>query len=354
VLIGPDPGGDVVDRLDDVLRPVVADQTVRPLRGVAANRHRRVDQQIEPVDRLFDPRAALGPDGAVVFAACQDLLYRIGRSRQSASRRRGGEVRRLVREEIGAAALGQDVAGAGIGAAVFRQSLCVTGRRQDPVEIDLGLGGDQVAGAVFADLQPVDLLKAARTVREKALPRLPLGRIGERAFLFPGRAVRLGCHVRQRVEAVLGTQFDRVDRLVGGALPLLVHMSAGIDVTIRWAVELGGVGFERMCAELLDIDGDRCCQALRAQHIETRRRTVRVREQGQPVLRSRLVGGDEWRGVLNCGIGSRQMSDPSFPCHAVRPLRLYCADRIPLDQGNLQRKTLFGGLIPVDHSPIGD
>src|SRR6516162_3470608 len=55
LLVGPDPRGDVVDRVDDVLWPIIADQAMRSLRGVAANRYRRVDKKIEPIDRLFDP-----------------------------------------------------------------------------------------------------------------------------------------------------------------------------------------------------------------------------------------------------------------------------------------------------------
>jgi len=56
----------------------------------------------------------------------------------------------------------------------------------------------------------------------------------------------------------------------------VVDMPSGVDVAVRRAVELGSVGFERMRAELLDIDGDRRCQALRAQHVEPRRGGVRI------------------------------------------------------------------------------
>jgi hypothetical protein len=55
-----------------------------------------------------------------------------------------------------------------------------------------------------------------------------------------------------------------------------VHAPGAVDVAVGWAVKLGRVGFERMRAELIDIDGGRRCQALRAQHIEPRRRAVWV------------------------------------------------------------------------------
>ena len=171
---------------------------------------------------------------------------------------------------------------------------------------------------MLADLYPVDLLKAARPVREEALPCPRLGGIGECAFLLPGRAVRLKRHVGQRVEPVLRTQFDLVDRLVVGALPLLVQLPGIVDVTVRRAVEFGRVGFERMRAELFDIDGDRRSQALRAQHVEPRRRAVGVHQRREIMLRPRLVGGDQRRRVLDGGVGTGQMGDPRFACHAVR------------------------------------
>jgi hypothetical protein len=49
-----------------------------------------------------------------------------------------------------------------------------------------------------------------------------------------------------------------------------VHASGAVDVAVRRTVELNHIGFERMRAELFDIDGDRCCQALWAQNVEPR------------------------------------------------------------------------------------
>ena len=70
-------------------------------------------------------------------------------------------MRGLIREEIDAPALGCKFACSGIGAAVSLQTLRVTGGRQNTIEVDLGLLGDQVSNTPLADLQPVDLLEAA-------------------------------------------------------------------------------------------------------------------------------------------------------------------------------------------------
>src|SRR5262249_44598642 len=53
-----------------------------------------------------------------------------------------------------------------------------------------------------------------------------------------------------------------------------------------------------MRAELFDINRDRRGQSLRAQHVESCRRAVAVREKGQPLLRSCLVG----RNPANVGL----------------------------------------------------
>ena len=43
LFVRPNMRGDVVDRVDDVLWTIIADHAVRPLGGIAANRHGRVD-----------------------------------------------------------------------------------------------------------------------------------------------------------------------------------------------------------------------------------------------------------------------------------------------------------------------
>src|SRR5581483_842024 len=52
LLVRPDARADVLHRIDQVLVAVVADHAVLALRGVAADGHAGVDQQVEPVRRL--------------------------------------------------------------------------------------------------------------------------------------------------------------------------------------------------------------------------------------------------------------------------------------------------------------
>jgi hypothetical protein len=192
---------------------------------------------------------------------------------------------RLVREEVDATTVGWNVTSTSVRALSGWQTLCITGRREDAIEVDIGGSGDQISRALLADLQPVDLLEAARAVGEEALPRLRFGGVGERAFLLPGSAVRLYRRIRQGIEPIFGGSSTLVYRLVAGALPLLVHVSVTVDVAVWRAVELGRVGFEGMGAELLDIDGDRRGQALCEQHVEPWRRAI-----GQPMPLSVLAG----------------------------------------------------------------
>src|SRR5207244_13282726 len=56
-LVGPHARDDVLDRVDDVLVAVVAHLSVRTLGGVAADRQRGVDEEVEPVHRLLDARS---------------------------------------------------------------------------------------------------------------------------------------------------------------------------------------------------------------------------------------------------------------------------------------------------------
>src|SRR6266852_1985866 len=67
-LVRPYARDDVVDGIDDVLVTVVAELPVRALRGVAADRQRGVDQEIEPVHRLLDAGTALRPDRPSVLS----------------------------------------------------------------------------------------------------------------------------------------------------------------------------------------------------------------------------------------------------------------------------------------------
>jgi hypothetical protein len=109
---------------------------LRTLGGVAADRQARIDQQVEPVGGLLDLRAALRPDRAQVFSARENGLDVVGDLGQNRTRRRRGEMRRLVRKEVLAADLGGDIAVADIGAASRRQALGVAAWRRNAVEVD--------------------------------------------------------------------------------------------------------------------------------------------------------------------------------------------------------------------------
>ncbi len=215
----------------------------------------------------------------------------------------------FVGKEVLAAGLGRNIAFAHVGPAVGRQALGVAGGRQRAIEIDVGDGRDQVAQAVHADGEPIDLLEAARAVRKEALPRLLRWRAGAGALLLPGAAVGLARHIGQGIEAILRTKLDLVDRLVGRAGAFLVEPALGIEVAVRRAVELDGVGFQRVCREALHVDRHRLGQALAPQHVEALLAPVGVGAGRQPVFLARLVGGDQGRRVLDRGGGAGEMGD---------------------------------------------
>ena len=106
VLVRPDARGDEIDRIDQVLGAVIADHAVRTLGRVPAQRQRRVQQQVQPVERLFDARTALRPDRAGIVAARQRGLHDVDDPRQAKTRRMLAEMRGTVWEEILAERLG--------------------------------------------------------------------------------------------------------------------------------------------------------------------------------------------------------------------------------------------------------
>src|SRR5215813_9531337 len=69
--VRPDARQDVVYRIDDVAVAIVADGTVRPLRGIADDGHGSVDEQVQPVAGFLHKRAALEPDGAGVLPVAE-------------------------------------------------------------------------------------------------------------------------------------------------------------------------------------------------------------------------------------------------------------------------------------------
>ena len=217
LLVGPDPRRNVLDRVGEVLGAVIADLAVRTLRGVAADRHGRIHQQVEPIGRLLDLRASLGKDRAVVFSAGENPACGVGEPRQRRARRRLAEVEGLVGEKILAADFRRDVAFADIGAARSRQAFGVSAGRQHAVEIHVGERGDQIADAGRADRQAVDLLEAARSVRIKTLSRL-LGRRARCRCILPpmaGRPPAVPCRETDTGRPRAGFQSQRPACLAG-------------------------------------------------------------------------------------------------------------------------------------------
>src|SRR3954453_22185913 len=226
---------------------------MRTLGRVAAQRQRRIEQQVEPVERLLEARTALRTDRTGIGAGGERGLHYVDDPRQAKPGRMLAEMWGTVREEILAERLGRNVALADIGALAGRQPLLVPGRRQDAEEVDLGIGRHEIAGAVLADAQPIDLLDRPAAVRKERLPALVRGRDLLDAVGIPGTAIGLARHVRQGIETIVRAQLDFIHGLVAGALTLAVKIPPGVEVTVRRAVKLGGVGLERMGAELLDI-----------------------------------------------------------------------------------------------------
>lgn len=111
---------------------------------------------------------------------------------------------RLIGKEAIAARLGFDIASADILALIGGEAFAEATRRHDAIELDLGDIRDQVADALGADLQPIDLFKAARAIGKEALPRFLVGGEGIGTFVVPGLAVDLPRHIGQRIDAVLG------------------------------------------------------------------------------------------------------------------------------------------------------
>ena len=80
-----------------------------------------------------------------------------------------------------------------------------------------------------------------------------------------------------------------------------------------------GIGFQRMRAELFDINRRRRRKALRAEHVEAGWTAVRVGPGGQAVQGARLVAGHQRRAVADGGIGAGQIGDARFVGHIVYP-----------------------------------
>jgi hypothetical protein len=312
LLVGPNARGDVFNGIGEVLRSVVADFAVGTLRGIAANRHGRIHQQVEPVSRLLNLWASLREDRAVIFPAGENASRRVGEPRQCRARRRLADVERLVGEKVLAADFRRNIAFTPVGPARGRKALGVTAGRQHAVKVDVCERRNKIADAGGADRQAVDLFEAARPVRIKALACLVGGSTRRGAFFLPGLAVRLPRHVWQRIEAVLGLELDLEHGLVVRAGPLFAEDTFGVEISVRRSVKLDGIGFKRMSGEAFDIHFGGSGQTLRPQDVEALLAAIRVVARRQAVFASRLVGGDERRRILDRSRRAGEMGDLHF------------------------------------------
>ena len=67
----PTTRSDITDRIDYIAGTIARKRTMGPLGSVADNRNLRVDQQVQPVNRLFDRRTAFQPDDAGICTTVQ-------------------------------------------------------------------------------------------------------------------------------------------------------------------------------------------------------------------------------------------------------------------------------------------
>jgi hypothetical protein len=131
---------------------------------------------------------------------------------------------------------------------------------------------------------------------------LGIGCIRYGTVSFPGLAVGLACHVRQGVEPILREKGHLVNGDILLTLASLVKGAAGVDIPVWWSVEFGGIALQRMGAPLPDVYGGRSGKTLGAQDIEPQGASIRILSEGQPILLSGLVTGDQWSTVLyGCG-----------------------------------------------------
>ena len=155
-----------------------------------------------------------------------------------------------------------------------------------------------------------------RAVREERLPGLVGGRDLLHAVGIPGTAVGLARHVRQGIETIVRPQLDFVHRPCRRRSDAPCENSPSrVEVAVRRAVKLGGVGLERMRAELLDIDDRRPRQPLRPQHVEARRCPVGIGQRRESVFRARLVAGHQRRDGVNGGVGTGEIGNARFCAH---------------------------------------
>src|SRR3989338_2386521 len=69
VFVRPNPGDDIIHRVDNVAIAVVAHGAMGSLRGVANYRNGRVDEKVQPIACLLHERASFQPDRSAIQAA---------------------------------------------------------------------------------------------------------------------------------------------------------------------------------------------------------------------------------------------------------------------------------------------
>src|SRR5215471_451024 len=227
-LVRPDARSNVVYRIDDVTIAIVGQSPMRSLREVAADRHCRVDQQVEPICRLFDERTSFEPDCAYVFAACEGSLHDIGHAREGRHRRFFAQITWTIRKEIDAAPLGRDVTVADIGSFDGSPPGCVTTRRQRANEIEVSFSRKQAAYTFVRYAQTIDFLEQSRTVGEERYTDQFFGRIFFAAVHLPSLPTGLARHIGNRIQTVFWFQCDLVDGPIALALSFFMEVSGGI------------------------------------------------------------------------------------------------------------------------------
>src|SRR2546422_8733133 len=136
------------------------------------------------------------------------------------------------------------------------------------------------------------------------------------AVLVPRAPVGLHGHVRQGIEAVIRTECDFVYRHIGFVLPLAVKTACAIHIAVRRTVQLGGVVFQRVGAELLHVHRHRGGEALRPQRVEAQTSAACVFQEVQPVLFARLVARHQRRRARDGGVRSRNVGNARLAAHA--------------------------------------
>jgi hypothetical protein len=269
---------------------------MRSLGGGGRKRPIRVDEEPEPEGRLLHERAALEPQCAVVGVGRQAARHHIRQPREDAARRLPEEVGRPIGEELAARAF-----------VVGHR----TARRCGPDEVVVREAVEMRRKPVSAGVEPVDLLEQPRRIGIEGLPGRLAGTERNGFVAFPRLPVRLDGAVGQGIEAILGPKLEAQDGHVVGPGPLRPERPGGVDVSVGRAVQVGRVSFERMGAELLDVDGDRRRQTLRAEGVVPERPSVRGRPERQPPSRPGLVAGDQRLGIEDGRGRPREDGDPA-------------------------------------------